>query len=134
MTATDAPLKVLAEVRAADLAVYRAIAASPTPSLDRASQRLSRIADHSKLWAGIAAPLAARPGATRQAAVLGLASIGVASAVVNIAGKGLFARHRPDRTAAAVPLVRHVRMPHSTSFPSGHTASAFAFATAVGGR
>jgi undecaprenyl-diphosphatase len=31
-----------------------------------------------------------------------------------------------------VPLARRVRMPRSTSFPSGHSASAFAFATGVG--
>jgi membrane-associated phospholipid phosphatase len=31
-----------------------------------------------------------------------------------------------------VPVARHVRMPSSTSFPSGHSAAAFAFATGVG--
>jgi membrane-associated phospholipid phosphatase len=31
-----------------------------------------------------------------------------------------------------VPTGRMVKMPDSTSFPSGHSASAFAFATAVG--
>jgi undecaprenyl-diphosphatase len=31
-----------------------------------------------------------------------------------------------------VALARRVRTPASTSFPSGHSASAFAFATAVG--
>jgi undecaprenyl-diphosphatase len=33
---------------------------------------------------------------------------------------------------AAVPVARHVAMPSSTSFPSGHSASAFAFASGVG--
>ena len=32
-----------------------------------------------------------------------------------------------------MPDARHVPMPTSTSFPSGHSASAFAFAAAVGG-
>jgi membrane-associated phospholipid phosphatase len=31
-----------------------------------------------------------------------------------------------------VPVDRHVRMPISSSFPSGHSAAAFAFATGVG--
>ena len=31
-----------------------------------------------------------------------------------------------------MPLARHVRMPISRSFPSGHAAAAFAFATGVG--
>jgi hypothetical protein len=39
---------------------------------------------------------------------------------------------RPDRAAEEIPVARHVRMPSSTSFPSGHSAAAFAFATGVG--
>ena len=34
--------------------------------------------------------------------------------------------------AEQVPLARHVPMPSTTSFPSGHAAAAFAFATGVG--
>ena len=41
-------------------------------------------------------------------------------------------RHRPDREGGGVPELRWVRMPSSTSFPSGHSASAAAFAVAVG--
>jgi undecaprenyl-diphosphatase len=125
---------MLAELRAVDLEVYRAIASSPTATLDQVLRDLSRIADHSKLWIALAVPMVARRGASRQAAVLGIASIGVASAVVNIAGKRLFPRRRPDRSAAEVPILRRVRMPGSTSFPSGHSASAFAFASSVGAR
>ena len=40
-------------------------------------------------------------------------------------------RARPDRTTAGVPDQRWVPMPETTSFPSGHSASAFAFAGAV---
>jgi len=36
------------------------------------------------------------------------------------------------RSTRVQPIARHVRMPTSTSFPSGHTASAFAFAAGVG--
>jgi membrane-associated phospholipid phosphatase len=50
----------------------------------------------------------------------------------NLVGKGLLRRARPDRAGLNVPAGRKVRMPGSTSFPSGHSASAFAFATAVG--
>jgi undecaprenyl-diphosphatase len=63
---------------------------------------------------------------------LGLASVGVAATVVNLAVKPLGRRRRPDRAAEQVPVARHVRMPSSTSFPSGHSAAAFAFATGVG--
>jgi hypothetical protein len=64
--------------------------------------------------------------------MLGVASIGLASATANLVGKGLLRRARPDRAGVTVPAGRMVRMPGSTSFPSGHSASAFAFATAVG--
>ena len=43
------------------------------------------------------------------------------------------ARRRPDRRTHHVPVTRQVRMPRTTSFPSGHAASAFAFATGVTG-
>ena len=120
------------ELEALDVAVYAAIAASPTPTFDRAFGELSRAADHSKLWVGAAAVLAASGGAQGyRAAISGLASVGVTSAVVNLALKPLGGRRRPDRVAHEVPLARHVAMPRSTSFPSGHAASAFAFATGV---
>ena len=56
----------------------------------------------------------------------------VTATVVNVAVKPLARRRRPDRLAGDVPLARHVRMPSSRSFPSGHSAAAFAFATGVG--
>jgi undecaprenyl-diphosphatase len=64
--------------------------------------------------------------------VLGVAAVGVASATTNLLGKQLVRRPRPDRDAAEVAEGRHVPMPASASFPSGHTASAVAFAAAVG--
>ena len=54
------------------------------------------------------------------------------ASVVNFGVKPLGRRRRPDRAAKEVPVARHVRMPSSTSFPSGHSAAAFAFATGVG--
>ena len=52
--------------------------------------------------------------------------------MVNVAVKPLARRRRPERLAGGVPLARHVRMPSSRSFPSGHSATAFAFATGLG--
>jgi membrane-associated phospholipid phosphatase len=116
-----------------DLAVYAAIAATPTPTMDVALRRLSRAADQSRLWLGCAALLGVGGGKRgRAAAANGLASIGLTSAVVNLVLKPLGDRHRPDRDTHAVPLARQVAMPRSTSWPSGHSASAFAFATGVG--
>lgn len=70
----------------------------------------------------------------RRAARDGLIAIGFASALVNQVLKRLYPRERPDRKGERVPTDRHVRMPESTSFPSGHSASGFAFATAVAGQ
>ena len=122
---------VLGELDQIDQAVYRAIAATPSPSLDFLLSRLSSAADHSKLWFAVAGALALKPGRPRRAALLGVGSIGLASATANLVGKGLLRRARPDRAGVTVPAGRKVRMPGSTSFPSGHSASAFAFATAV---
>jgi membrane-associated phospholipid phosphatase len=55
------------------------------------------------------------------------------SAVVNLVVKPLARRRRPDRADHEVPSARHVPMPASRSFPSGHAAVAFAFAGAAGG-
>ena len=115
-----------------DLAVYAAIAATPTPTLDRVFRRLSQAADNSKLWIASAAVLATIGGpGGRRAAVNGLASVAVTSAVVNLVLKPLGRRHRPDRATHHVPITRQVTMPRTTSFPSGHAASASAFATGV---
>jgi membrane-associated phospholipid phosphatase len=116
-----------------DLAIYAAIARTPTPALDVAMSRLSRTADYSRLSVAAAALLALTGGRTgRCAAVTGLASLGVTATLVNLAVKPLARRRRPDRLAGDVPLARHVRMPSSRSFPSGHSAGAFAVATGVG--
>jgi membrane-associated phospholipid phosphatase len=120
------------EIEALDVAVYAAIAATPTPTLDRVYAAVSRAADNSKLWTATAAALALVGGRHgRRAAVDGMASIALASTVVNVVLKPLGRRRRPDRAAHAVPLARQVEMPLSTSFPSGHAASAFAFAAGV---
>lgn len=120
------------ETVALDVAVYAAISATPTPKLDRGFAAVSRAADHSKLWCAAAAVLALVGGRQgRRAAVDGLASIGLTSTIVNAVLKPLGRRRRPDRAAYAVPIGRQVAMPMSTSFPSGHAGSAFAFATGV---
>ncbi|MGA5498794.1 phosphatase PAP2 family protein [Streptomyces cinereoruber] len=131
-TPTETVRAVLHDLRAVDGAVYAAVAATPTPTLDTALRRLSRTADHSKISFFVAAVLALFPGRPRRAALAGVGAIGVASAAANLLGKRLVRRPRPDREAARVVAGRHVPMPDSASFPSGHTASAVAFATAVG--
>src|SRR5262245_20490897 len=123
--------EVLHQLGAIDRAVYAAVASVPTPALDQTMRRLSRSADRSRLWMGIAAALALTGPGGRRAAARGSLAVATTSAVVNLGAKTLSRRRRPDRSGAGVPGVRHVQMPTSTSFPSGHSASAFAFATAI---
>jgi undecaprenyl-diphosphatase len=124
---------VLGELHALDVAVYRAVEETSTPTLDVPLRRLTRAADNSKLWFAIAAALFAFGGRRgRRAAVTGSVAIGLNSLLVNQPLKRLGRRERPDRATDETAFVeRHVAMPTSTSFPSGHSASGFAFAQAV---
>jgi undecaprenyl-diphosphatase len=96
-------------------------------------RRLSGAADNSKLWLAIAAVVAVAGGRRgRRAALEGVVAIGVTSATVNLGVKPIARRRRPERSRPALFEDRHVPMPSSASFPSGHAAAAFAFAYAVG--
>jgi membrane-associated phospholipid phosphatase len=125
--------ELLSEAKAVDAAIYAAVAAAETPRLDRGMRALSRTADHGKLWFGAAGALALFGGFRgRAAARRGLVSLGVASAVANLVAKPLTTRRRPERQELEQLAERHVPMPATSSFPSGHTASAYGFATGAG--
>jgi len=114
----------------ADRAVSRRISALPPSPLDAAMKSASISADHSLLWFTIATILAARRGASRKAAARGVLAIAAASTTANGLLKPLLPRRRP--AAAELPAYQTLRNgPTSSSFPSGHAASAAAFATAV---
>ena len=129
----DSPfVRALRELAEVDRAVYRAVAATPTPTIDRPLRALTSAADRSALWLCVAAALFVIGGRKgRRAALTGVAAIGATSAIVNVPLKLAGARLRPDRDTAGVPESRRVRMPMSSSFPSGHAASAAAFTAAV---
>lgn len=115
-----------------DLAAFRGVAGRHWPGADRVLPRLSRGADHGLLWFGAAVGMAALGGSARarRAALRGVASLAVASAAINTVGKGAVHRERP--LLDVVPVLRQLkRQPFTTSFPSGHAASAAAFATGV---
>lgn len=117
-----------ARLLALDDAAFVRVSRWHSPLLDRTMPRLTKVASYSVLWMGVSVGLTilGRPG--RRAAVLGLGAIAVTSATANIAGKGLTNRPRPT---SAVPAARYLPQPASSSFPSGHTASAAAFSGVV---
>lgn len=122
----------LDRAHALDERIYARVAGTSTPALDEPLRRLSHAANYSRLWLASAAGLALLGGERgRRAAVAGVAAVAVTSASVNLVGKLLTNRPRPDRDRHRVVEGRWVPMPTSTSFPSGHSASAFAFAEGV---
>lgn len=118
-------------LQAVDLRLFTRATERRSAVLDYSMPRLTYAADHSKLWFAIALLLGlSRHRAARRAALRGVGSIAAASAVANLVGKRATRRTRPP--LELVPTVRRARrVPSSTSFPSGHSASAAAFATGV---
>jgi undecaprenyl-diphosphatase len=120
------------ELLAIDTALYDAVRRVSTPTLDAPMRILSNAANRSQLWLAAAGALALVGGpAGRRSAVRGLVAIAAASAVVNLGLKAVHARPRPLRDDPSEVIARHVPMPLSSSFPSGHSASGFAFSSAV---
>ncbi|MFF8971120.1 bifunctional phosphatase PAP2/diacylglycerol kinase family protein [Streptomyces sp. NPDC014995] len=116
---------------ALDCRLFEFAAERRWPGAEPVLPRLSRGANHGVLWFATAAAMAAsRTPRARRAAARGLASLSLASLTINTLGKRSVRRPRP--VLDPVPLVRQLkRQPITTSFPSGHSASAAAFATGV---
>jgi undecaprenyl-diphosphatase len=128
------PDEVRALVDATDIAACDAIIGTATPRLDRVLVDVSNAANYSRLWLVTAAATAIVGGGQgRRAACQGVLAIALTSTVTNLILKPLARRKRPTSSAGRpVPDSRRVRRPASASFPSGHAASAFAFASGMG--
>jgi len=120
---------VLDSVKDLDSSIFRTVAEWHSPILDRTMPELSEIASGSRLWMGIAALFAVFGGDKgRRTAVEGMVAIGINSFLANILFKNVARRKRPIES---VPEERRLKQPESSSFPSGHTASAAAFSGIV---
>jgi membrane-associated phospholipid phosphatase len=96
-----------------------------TPALDRVLVRLTTAANYWRLWLAAAGVLAAFGGSRgRAAASRGLLALVIAGVTANGPAKLVTRRRRPH--ASSRPTL--ITVPRSTSFPSGHSAAAFAFA------
>lgn len=114
-----------------DRYLIRHVSDLPGGNHDVFFRRLSAAANNGKLWMGAAAVMAAFPGRPRRAALHGLIAQAVASGVTNVVFKTLLPRRRP--LPEHLPVFRFVHpQPTSSSMPSGHSASAVAFAVGAG--
>jgi hypothetical protein len=120
------------ELDSLDLAVYMAVAATTTPTLDHVFA--GSPAPPTTQGDGSPVPQSWGPSAEHAAAApqsTAWPPIAVTSPVVNLLLTPLGRRDRPHRAAHHVPITRHVTMPRTASFPAGHAAFASAFATGV---
>lgn len=123
-------LQVVKRVDGVDRRLTKRIGEFRRSPVDGGLRRLTVAANHSGLWLAIAALLAARRGKARRAALRGVLAIAATSFTANAVCKPLAPRRRP--AADALPTWRTIaNPPTSSSFPSGHAASAAAFTTAV---
>jgi undecaprenyl-diphosphatase len=128
------PAGVLAETTEADDASPAAddtpstapiTADTDLPALDRFFYGLSSTADHGLLWLALGAGRAARTGEPMVAVRLG-ALLGAESILTNGVVKSFFRRVRPqEHFTHDAPLPYGMRRPVTSSFPSGHAATAF---------
>ncbi len=99
-----------------------------SPALDSFMLFISRLGDHGAVFIALALVLLCFKTTRRQGAVLALALI-IDLLVVNVALKPLISRIRPyDFSTEIIPFAV---IPGDWSFPSGHTAAAFAAAVSM---
>ncbi len=114
-----------------DRRLLNAAARQRSPAGNRVMTTASTLANRSLLWAGVAGVLALTGRRrARAAAASGLLGIGIAATLANGPLKFIWRRERPTGDAFG-PLAPLLPLPRTFSFPSGHSASAFAFATGV---
>jgi YegS/Rv2252/BmrU family lipid kinase len=120
-------LRVRRKLSRLDRRLLAAAIRGRSPTVDRVMTTASGAANRSVLWAAIAAVMAASGRRrARTAAASGLLGIGIAATLVNGPLKFAWRRDRPVSTHRGEPLLP---LPRTFSFPSGHSASALAFAT-----
>jgi membrane-associated phospholipid phosphatase len=124
---------MFSRVHALDLRIDAFVERIRGPKLDPVFYGLSSAADHGLLWLTIGAARAARRGDPTLALRMG-AALGVESLLTNGPIKACFRRVRPDDDRPDDgPLPYGMHRPLTSSFPSGHAASAFTAATLLAG-
>ena len=124
---------MLPRVHALDLRIDSWVERIRGPHLDPVFYGLSSAADHGLLWLLVGSTRAARRGDPAVALRMG-ATLGVESLLTNGPIKAMFRRVRPETDHPPEgPLPYGMHRPLTSSFPSGHAASAFTAATLLAG-
>ncbi len=127
----DGPLAHhLERFSAFDERIDAALDAIRTPALDHVFYALSSAADHSIWWHGLGAVQSVRRGSLAPARRLSKI-LATESAITNGFVKSLFRRERPTREPNDEPLPYGMRIPITSSFPSGHATAAFCAAAVL---
>lgn len=117
------PVRPGAAVAAFDQAVDRVFDRwRGRPAVDRLFYTASALGDHGLIWLVLATLRGLRSEEDWRAALRAAAGVGIESAVVNLGVKSLFRRVRP---VSGEDRPHHLRIPRTSSFPSGHATSAF---------
>lgn len=96
------------------------------PAIDRLFYGASELGDHALVWHLLGTGLAAATLRNERAALRLVGALAVESGLVNGVVKSLFNRSRPIQE---VPRPLRLRIPRTSSFPSGHASSAMMAAT-----
>jgi undecaprenyl-diphosphatase len=122
------------EIQSLDARVDAWVDTQRAPMLDHVFYGLSSAADHGMLWHVVGIGLAIA-GRDPRVALRFSTALGAESAVTNGVVKSLFRRVRPqDHVLHDDPLPYGMRRPITSSFPSGHAATAFMCAGVLASR
>ncbi len=107
-----------------DAAVDSAIGKLRSPTVDHFAYALGSACDHSILWHAIASVWAASTGDEKKFLRIS-GALALESGLTNGVVKSLFGRKRPSAYPKGTKLPHGMRVPITSSFPSGHAAAAF---------
>jgi undecaprenyl-diphosphatase len=123
-------MRLLAGLYDADRSLTKQAASRIPPGVGKVLSAVEETAESTKLWCGAAAAMAWLGGwRGRKAAATSLAALAVAQLISNGVCKQVADRPRPPKEW--FPHDEVDDRPDSSSFPSGHTAAAVAFTSAV---
>ena len=115
---------MLSAIERFDASVDAALSKLRSPAVDHFAYALGSACDHSILWHAIGGVRAVASGDEKKMWRLS-GALALESALTNGVVKSLFGRKRPSAYPKGTKLPHGMRVPITSSFPSGHAAAAF---------